>query len=59
MTQLLPQSPCIGVCTVADNDLCMGCFRSMHEITHWLSFSEKQREEITQQLDARRDELFA
>jgi predicted Fe-S protein YdhL (DUF1289 family) len=37
-------SPCIGVCQVNENGLCQGCFRSLHEIGQWLSFSPAQRE---------------
>jgi uncharacterized protein len=37
-------SPCIGVCEVNESGLCLGCFRNLHEIGHWLSYSDAQRE---------------
>jgi len=44
---------------MADNGLCMGCFRSLHEIAHWLTFSQEQRERIVEQLESRMDAVFA
>lgn len=29
------KSPCIGVCALDDNDVCIGCFRSAKEIGDW------------------------
>jgi len=37
-------SPCVGICTVDPDGYCEGCFRSLHEIGSWLSFSHEQRE---------------
>ena len=51
-------TPCIGVCTVGDQGLCLGCFRSMDEITHWLSFSQDEKNEIMQQLPVRLEAMF-
>jgi predicted Fe-S protein YdhL (DUF1289 family) len=59
MSQQKSESPCIGVCTVADNGLCMGCFRTLHEIANWLSLSESERRQILQQLDSRMDRMFS
>ena len=43
---------------MADNGLCMGCFRSLDEITHWLRFSHEQREMIVGQLESRMEAMF-
>ena len=35
---MIPQSPCIGICLIEDNgieDICIGCGRTMDEITHY------------------------
>jgi len=35
---MIPQSPCIGVCLMEDNgleDICIGCGRTMDEITNY------------------------
>ncbi len=28
-------SPCVGVCALDDDDICIGCLRSGQEITQW------------------------
>ncbi len=39
-----PQSPCISICVLDEQDICQGCFRSAGEVTDWVmaSASEKQ-----------------
>jgi len=48
------ESPCIRKCTLDDDDICVGCFRSLDEICAWGSASNKQRHEILEQATARR-----
>lgn len=36
-------SPCIGVCTMADDGLCDGCHRTGNEIAAWIQMSDDQR----------------
>jgi uncharacterized protein len=36
-------TPCIGVCTLAPNGYCDGCFRSADEIGAWLALNDAQR----------------
>lgn len=38
-------SPCVGVCTIAPDNLCEGCFRSLDEISQWAQMSNQQRRE--------------
>lgn len=47
------ESPCIGVCTVDTNGVCMGCFRTTAEIASWLSYSPARRGEIIAELPER------
>jgi predicted Fe-S protein YdhL (DUF1289 family) len=58
MTQPKINTPCIGVCTMADNGFCMGCFRSLDEITRWLAFNEEQRQAVMVQLESRMEAMF-
>ena len=47
-------SPCIDLCTTdPESGLCIGCGRTSEEIANWLSFSEKQREQVLKKLDNR------
>jgi predicted Fe-S protein YdhL (DUF1289 family) len=59
MSQNVINTPCIGVCTVTDKGLCMGCFRTMEEIGAWLEFTDTERHHIMEQLPARQDRLFS
>lgn len=36
-------TPCIGICTLAPNGHCEGCFRTGDEIARWLSMSDDER----------------
>ncbi len=40
-----PRSPCISVCVLDDNDICMGCYRSAAEITDWFMATDEQKRE--------------
>lgn len=46
MNEVEPKSPCISVCVLDDNDVCMGCYRSAAEITDWSMCNAEQKREI-------------
>jgi len=37
------ESPCVRNCCLDDDDVCMGCFRTLDEIKDWASSSEQQK----------------
>lgn len=41
-----PASPCISVCALDANDICMGCYRSATEVTDWFMASAQEKREI-------------
>jgi len=41
-----PRSPCISVCVLDDDDICMGCYRSASEITDWFMATNEQKREV-------------
>ena len=41
-----PRSPCISVCVLGDDDVCMGCYRSASEITDWFMATDEQKREV-------------
>jgi predicted Fe-S protein YdhL (DUF1289 family) len=43
-------SPCIGVCQL-ENDVCMGCGRSLSEVANWHRFSEEQKQAVLDKLN--------
>ena len=51
-------SPCMGVCTLGPNDICIGCLRTAGEIGDWLKYSDEQRQQIISKLPARLEQLF-
>jgi len=47
-------SPCINVCMLDQKSgLCMGCKRTVEEITHWTAYSDQERERIMRELPRR------
>ena len=45
------QSPCVRNCCLNEEDICLGCFRSLAEITQW---GEADRQERMRILDVAR-----
>ena len=53
-------SPCINICKMdAGNGLCIGCFRTIDEITVWSRVTDAQRATILAAVTQRRLELGA
>ncbi len=40
------ESPCVRNCCLDEKDICLGCYRSLAEITRWSSVTEITRREI-------------
>ncbi len=49
-------SPCIDLCRLDDDDICVGCFRSIDEICAWGGAGNEQRRSILQVAAVRRSE---
>jgi hypothetical protein len=49
------ESPCIRNCTLDDDDICLGCFRSLDDICAWGDASNEQRREMLELAIARRE----
>ena len=47
-------SPCVSICALDDDDVCVGCFRSGSEITDWFMASDARKREILQNCEQRR-----
>jgi predicted Fe-S protein YdhL (DUF1289 family) len=50
-----PESPCISVCLLDEQDICVGCYRSAEEITDWFMADAAEKREILARCSARRD----
>ena len=47
-------TPCINVCSLDENKICIGCKRTKEEITNWTKYSEEERKKIIKLCNARR-----
>lgn len=45
-----PLSPCILVCTLDDDKRCLGCGRSMQQITDWARMSKNEQWAVIDEL---------
>ncbi|MGR8941543.1 MAG: DUF1289 domain-containing protein [Gammaproteobacteria bacterium] len=52
--QELLASPCIGICRLEQNRLCVGCFRTIDEITGWAQSDTATRTAILLKSEQRR-----
>ena len=41
------RSPCVGICQLdVSMDICVGCFRTRHEVAIWSDASDDEKKEI-------------
>jgi len=52
-------SPCIGICKLNADDICLGCERSMAEIRCWGLLSRAQQRKILIRIQLRRRQQAA
>lgn len=48
------KSPCIKVCKYDSEKNCMGCHRSMDEITHWIHYDDNEKRQALINAEVRR-----
>jgi len=53
------ESPCVKICALSPSDVCMGCGRTITEITYWYSMSNDERSRIMAELPQRIEALCA
>ena len=49
------RSPCVAVCALDENDVCIGCHRTGDEILRWTSMTNDERRQVLEMV-ARREE---
>ncbi len=55
MPESQPDSPCINVCRIDPRSgLCVGCRRTLREITDWPAYTTEQKAALLARLPARR-----
>jgi predicted Fe-S protein YdhL (DUF1289 family) len=50
------QSPCIDNCCLDENDICLGCGRSMQEIINWSKLTDSERNTVLALCQARQEQ---
>ncbi|BCO18496.1 DUF1289 domain-containing protein [Alteromonas sp. KC3] len=48
-------SPCVALCKLDEQDICIGCQRTIDEITHWQYYSESQKQAVFERLYKKSD----
>ena len=59
MTLAGPMSPCINICSLDEQGVCRGCYRSLEEIAQWSTMSPARQFEVLRQSEQRRRESSA
>lgn len=47
-------SPCVNVCKLDQNDICLGCYRSLEEIRQWSKSDNEGKAAIVERAEQRR-----
>ncbi|MBI2783704.1 MAG: DUF1289 domain-containing protein [Gammaproteobacteria bacterium] len=55
------RSPCVSICALGDDDICIGCHRSAREIADWVLLGDEERRAVLARaaVRARRNNPFA
>ncbi|MCG8391893.1 MAG: DUF1289 domain-containing protein [Pseudomonadales bacterium] len=53
MTEAVPISPCVSICALDENDICVGCFRTGGEISIWGLLSDDEKREVYRRIPLR------
>lgn len=40
------QSPCVSICALDVNDVCVGCHRTGEEISRWWNMNDEEKQKI-------------
>jgi predicted Fe-S protein YdhL (DUF1289 family) len=54
MTDSGPLSPCVNLCTLDREGICVGCYRSIDEIARWGSMTLSERRQVLEAVAERR-----
>lgn len=46
MSDTEPRSPCVSICALDVDDICIGCYRSADEVTDWFLADKQEKEAI-------------
>lgn len=47
------KSPCVAICALDENDLCIGCYRTGQEITDWGEMDNEKKRAVLKKVSER------
>lgn len=53
------ESPCIGNCCLNEEDICLGCYRSLEEITSWATVDNDTRRQYIENIAERKAQKYS
>lgn len=48
------KSPCINICKLDKNKICVGCYRTIDEIAHWTKYTDEEKIQIKRIIETRK-----
>lgn len=54
----MESSPCVRICTLNADNICIGCGRNAYEIQNWVNFSDETKRTIKLQLKDRLKDIL-
>jgi predicted Fe-S protein YdhL (DUF1289 family) len=48
------KSPCINICKLDENKICIGCYRTIDEIAHWTKYTDEEKIQINRIIETRK-----
>ena len=52
------RSPCVSICALDENDICVGCHRSGEEIMRWSRMSNEERRDVLRKVAERESKVL-
>lgn len=52
------RSPCVSICALDEEDVCVGCYRSGEEITRWSQMAPEEKRLVMQRVRERESKSY-
>ena len=52
------QSPCVSICALDADDMCVGCYRTGDEITRWWGMNTAEKQQILEKVKERETQSY-
>ncbi|MBU2896175.1 DUF1289 domain-containing protein [Vibrio hepatarius] len=47
-------APCVRLCCLSEDDMCLGCYRTLKEILDWNAYSNEEKTRVIARCDKRK-----